>query len=157
MPTLYTRYGANDADNSYTFPSDWTPDAVVINLGTNDWGYLLYDSSGNPYDARPKLDIPTYTNTMVSFVKSIQGHYPNTQFFLLSSPMLEDSYPSGDNSHTTQVNALKNAVSQIGSNAHFVDWPTQGSAMGCDYHPNAATQAAQGQVLASAIKSVLGW
>jgi lysophospholipase L1-like esterase len=45
MPTLYTRYGANDADNSYTFPSDWTPDVVFINLGTNDWGYILYDSS----------------------------------------------------------------------------------------------------------------
>jgi lysophospholipase L1-like esterase len=157
MPILYTRYGANDADNSYTFPSDWTPDAVVINLGTNDWGYILYDSSGNPYDARPKLDITTYTNTMVSFVKSIQGHYPNAQFFLLSSPMLGDGYPSGDYSHTTQVNALMNAVSQIGSNAHFVDWLTEGSATGCDYHPNAATQAAEGQVLASAIKSALRW
>ena len=28
MPELYTRYGANDVDNSYTFPADWTPDAV---------------------------------------------------------------------------------------------------------------------------------
>jgi hypothetical protein len=94
---------------------------------------------------------------MVSFVKSIQGHYPNAQIFLLTSPMLGDGYPSGEYSHTTQVNALKNAVSQIGSNAHFVDWPTEGSATGCDSHPNAATQAAEGQILASAIKSALGW
>jgi lysophospholipase L1-like esterase len=146
---LWTRYGANDADNSYTFPSTWKPQAVVINIGTNDFAYL---------NARSPLDQPTYIAAVVNFVKTIQGHYPNADFFLMSSPMLSDSYPTtADAQHTTMSNSLKTAISQIGSKAHFVDWPTQGSAVGCDYHPIASTHAAEAQVLASAISSVLGW
>ncbi|EEA24969.1 hypothetical protein TMatcc_008071 [Talaromyces marneffei ATCC 18224] len=158
MPERYTRYGANDADNSYTFPSDWTPDAVVINLGTNDFGYLAYNASGQAYDAREPLNATTYTNAMVSFVQSIQKHYANAKFFLMTSPMLSDSFPTAEDAqHTTMSKALQAAISQIGANAHLVDWPTQGSEVGCDYHPNAATHAAQGVVLTSAISTVMGW
>ncbi|KAJ5657865.1 uncharacterized protein N7484_001514 [Penicillium longicatenatum] len=158
MPELYTRYGANDADNSYTFPSDWTPDAVVINLGTNDFSYLAYDSSGQSYNARSPINATTFTNEMVDFVHSIQEHYPNTKFFLLTSPMLSDSFPTtADAQHTTQKTALQSAISQLGSNAYLVDWPTQGSDVGCDYHPNASTHAAGAAILASAISSALGW
>jgi hypothetical protein len=38
-----------------------------------------------------------------------------------------------------------------------VDWPTQESDVGCDYHPNTATHAAEGAVLAIAICLALGW
>lgn len=149
VPELWTRYGANDADNSYTFPSSWMPQAVVINLGTNDFSYL---------GTRSPIDPKAYQAGIVNFVKTIQTHYPKAQFFLLSSPMLSDYYPTtADAQHTTEVNALKAAVGQIGPNAHFVDWPTQGSDVACDYHPNAATQAAEGKVLEAAISSVLGW
>ncbi|KAJ5675946.1 hypothetical protein N7462_008843 [Penicillium macrosclerotiorum] len=158
MPELYTRYGANDADNSYTFPLDWTPDAVVINLGTNDFNYLAYDASGQSYNARSPIDATTYTNGMVDFVHSIQEHYPQAKFFLLTSPMLSDSFPTtADAQHTTQKTALQSAVSQLGFNAYLVDWPTQGSDVGCDYHPDASTHAAEAAVLASAISSALGW
>ncbi|MCJ1311458.1 Tripartite DNA replication factor [Agyrium rufum] len=147
VPELWTRYGANDADNSYTFPTDRIPQAVVINLGTNDFGYL---------GVRDELNVTLYTNAMVQFVKTIQTHYPNAQFFLQSSPLLGDSYPTvADAQHTTESNALKAAVAQIGSTAHFVDWPSQGSNVGCDYHPSAATNAAEAPVLAAAISSVL--
>ena len=158
LPELYTRYGANDADNSYPFPASWNPQAVVVNLGTNDFSYLAYSASGMPYAARPTLNASTYTNALVSFVKSIQKHYPNANFFIVGSPLLSDSYPTtADAQKTTQTNALRAVVSQIGAKAHFVEWPTQGSSSGCDSHPNAATHAAEAPVLASAIKSVLGW
>lgn len=159
MPELYTRYGALDADNSYTFPTATAPAAVVINLGTNDFGYLGYDASGNSYAARDPIDAAAYTAAMVDFVQSIQAHYPDAHFFLLSSPMLSDTFPTAaDAQKTTQTNALQDAVAQLGnSTASFVDWPTQGSDVGCDYHPNAATHAAEGAVLASAISTALGW
>ncbi|KAL2816095.1 SGNH hydrolase-type esterase domain-containing protein [Aspergillus granulosus] len=159
MPELYTRYGANDADGSYPFTStDWTPNAVVITLGTNDFNYLAYDASGQPYNARLPMDPETYTAGMVNFVESIQAHFPNAHFFLLASTMLSDTWPTAaDAQHTTLTSALKAAVAQIGANAHFVDWPTQGADVGCDYHPNAATHATQGEVLASVIRAVLGW
>lgn len=158
VPQLYTRYGANDADNSYPFPASWSPGAVVINLGTNDFSYLGYDSSGQPYSARDPLDPAAYTAGMVKFVKAIQKHYPRAHFFLLNSPMLSDTWPTaGDAQKTTQTRAIKDAVARLGARAHFVDWPTQGSDVGCDYHPNAATHAAEGKVLAEAIAAVLRW
>ncbi|KAK6542416.1 hypothetical protein TWF694_006371 [Orbilia ellipsospora] len=158
IPELYTRYGANDADNSYTFPSSSTPNAVVINLGTNDFSYLGFDASGNSYTARSPINPTVYTSAIVKFAQSISSRYPSAHIFLVGSPMLSDYYPTtADAQKTTQTNALKNAVTQLGSKAHFVDWPTQGSDVGCDYHPNAATHAAEATVLAAAIKSALGW
>lgn len=158
MPELWTRYGANDADDSYTFPANATPQVVVINLGTNDFSYVLYAANGSLYNARDPIDATTFTNAMVDFVQTIETHYPDAEFFLMGSPMLSDTYPTAaDAQHTTEANALQAAVSQIGSNAHFVDWPTQGSDVGCDYHPDPATHAAEAVVLASAISSVMGW
>jgi len=158
MGELYTRYGANDADNSYTFPAEWSPAAVVINLGTNDFSYIDIDESGQPYNARDPLNVTIYKDAMLGFVQSIQTHYPDADYFLLTSPMLSDSYPTAEEAqHTTQTDVLKAAVTQLGGKAHLVEWPSQGSDVGCDYHPNAATHAAEGEVLAKAIGAVLGW
>lgn len=158
IPQLYTRYGANDADNSYPFPAAWSPDAVVINLGTNDFSYLAWDASGQSYKARDPINASAYADGMVQFVQSIQTHYPHAHFFLVTSPMLSDNYPTAaDAQKTTQTNALKDAVTRLGAKAHLVDWPTQGSDVGCDYHPNAATNAAAGEILRKAIAAALGW
>ncbi|CEN62320.1 Putative Glycoside hydrolase family 61 protein [Aspergillus calidoustus] len=164
MTGLYTRYGANDADGSYPFATartEWTPDAVVITLGTNDFGYLAYDASGTAYPARPVINATDFTAGMVAFVRRIQTeYYPDAEihFFLSASPMLSDTWPTAaDAQHTTLSNALKSAVEQIGTHARFVDWQPQGAEVGCDYHPNAATNAAQGVVLAEVLGAVLGW
>ncbi|KAM7208375.1 SGNH hydrolase-type esterase domain containing protein [Naviculisporaceae sp. PSN 640] len=158
IPQLYSRYGANDPDGTYTFPSTWSPQAVVINLGTNDFNYIAWDASGNAYTARETLNIPAFVQGMVNFVHSIQEHYPDAHFFLVGSPMLNDGWPTTADAQKTNHNkALRQAVSQLGAKAHFVDWPAQGSDVGCDYHPNAATHAAGAKLLVQAIKSALNW
>ncbi|KAL3461719.1 hypothetical protein BJX64DRAFT_289128 [Aspergillus heterothallicus] len=167
MPELYTRYGANDADNSYPFATNnntgtvawsWTPDAVVIALGTNDFSYLAYDSSGQAYSARDPIDAATFTAGMVAFVRAIRAHYAAAEVFLVGSPMLSDTWPTaGDAQHSTLSAALQDAVEGIGAGAHFVEWATQGAEVGCDYHPNAATNEAQAVVLEGVLRAVLGW
>ncbi|KAM0509590.1 hypothetical protein ACHAQF_005418 [Verticillium nonalfalfae] len=150
MPVMYTRYGANDADGSHTFPRTWTPDAVVIALGTNDFSYLGVRDPVNPAEL---------VKAMVAFVKKVHGEYPEAQFFLLSSPALGDSYPSvEDAQRSTQIKVLKESVARLcGIKAHFVEWPQQGAEVGCDYHPNAATNAIGAEKLTTAIKLALGW
>lgn len=159
MPELWTRYGANDADDSYTFPAADTPDIVVINLGTNDFDYMLTNSSGQLYEARPPLDPSTYTAALVNFTTTIQGHYPDAQFFITTSPLLSDGYPlATDTQHTTQADCIQAAVAEIGSNSHFVNFPTQDSSnnnIGCDYHPSASTHQSMAVILTAAIEEAV--
>lgn len=158
IPELYTRYGANDATGSYPFPKSWSPKAVVIALGTNDWSYLAYTATGESYAARPVLSNAAFTAGLVTFVKQIEKRYPQARFFLVNSPMLSDGWPTAaDAQKTNQTKAIQDAVQTIGRKARFVDWPSQGAEVGCDYHPNAGTHAAEGKVLAEAIRGVLGW
>ena len=150
IPELWTRYGESDADDNYTFPANATPDAVVVNIGTNDFNYL---------GTRDPLNPSTFVAAYVKFIQTIWGHYPNAHFFLMTSPLLSDTYPTvADAQHTVESNALKCVIAQLGdAKIYLVDWPTQGADVGCDYHPNAATHAAEAPVLAAAIKSALGW
>ncbi|KAI8934687.1 hypothetical protein NX059_008378 [Plenodomus lindquistii] len=150
MPDRWTRYGAQDAKGSYTFPADRTPDVVVIALGTNDFGY----QDG----VREPLDPETYSNAYIEFVRTIQLHYPKAAFFLVTSPMLSDGYPSGEAQKTTQRVALERARDALnGTSVTVVDWPSQGSEVGCDYHPNAATHREGAAILAEAVREVVGW
>jgi lysophospholipase L1-like esterase len=150
MPERYTKYGANDATDSYTFPASSAPDAVVINLGTNDFGTNGF---------RPALTGAEYTAAMVKFVNYIKSSYKNDPaFFLVTSPMLNDGYPAGEMQKSTQRNALKDAVEKLnGTRAYVVDWPDQGSDLGCDYHPSPNTNKIGAGVLEDAIRSALGW
>jgi lysophospholipase L1-like esterase len=158
VPELWTRYGANDADNTYDFK---TPvDIVVVNLGTNDFGFMSYDANGVAFQARPLLDMTDYTKALVKFGKAIQGKYPSAELFITSSPLIGDGYPPEDPMQKTkQQGAIKAAVAQIGAKAHFVDFPSQDSSnnnIGCDYHPSALTQQRDAVILTSAIRAVTG-
>ena len=160
MPQIWTRWGAADEDGTYTFPAADTPDIVVVNLGTNDFSYVAYNStSGANYDARPRLNATEYTEGLVSFGKTIQGHYPDAEVFITSSPLLSDGYPTAEDAqHTTQSNAIKDAVAQLGDKAHFVNFPTQDSSnnnIGCDYHPSSATHESMAVILTAAIEDVI--
>lgn len=63
----------------YAF-SDWTPDLVSINLGTNDFYQSIPDSIG-------------FVDATVAFVKAIRSHYPTAVVVILDGPMLSDYFP----------------------------------------------------------------
>lgn len=146
MPELWTRYGANDATSSYDFAT--AVDAVVINLGTNDFSY----QDG----VRPQLDVNKYTAAMTAFAKSVHAKYPTAAMFLTSSPNLGND--SAEQQKAKQVAALQKVVSQLGFKATFVNFATQDASnnnIGCDYHPSARTHQEMAGVLTNAIKQVL--
>ncbi|KAI0153098.1 lipolytic enzyme [Xylariaceae sp. FL1272] len=147
MPELWTRYGPNDADNSYDFS---TPvDIVVINLGTNDFSF----QDG----VRGQLDVVNFTTALVSFANTVHGKYPSATMFILSSPLLDNS--TAEMQKAKQQSAIQSAISQLTFTAHFVDIPTQDSSnnnIGCDYHPSALTHQEMAVTLTSAIEDVLG-
>jgi hypothetical protein len=147
MPILWQRTLPTDA-SSHWDASTWAPDAVVINLGTND-----YSAPG------PDPTVP-FTSAYASFVATLRAAYPKAYIFGAVGPMLGG----------TPLNEVKGAIESVvamrasaGDNAMgLIVFPTQncgtdGSGCGCDYHPNQATHASMAKVVEAALHTALGW
>ncbi len=127
--------------SAWSFAS-WEPDAVVIDLGTND--FLYNGDPGAPFEA-----------AYVAFLQRVRQSYPHAWVFCANSPIL-----SGAN-HTGLEGYIQQALTTLAdAKMSYVPFPTQSqdaSAEGCDGHPNVATQAALGAQLTTVIKAALGW
>lgn len=143
MPQRYPRtLPAKDSTATWDF-SKYIPEAVVINLGTNDF------SKGDPGMA--------FQSTYTTFVGSLRGYYPKARFYLAVGPMLSGTnYASAKN----YLNAVIAARSGAGdTNLALLEFGTQDSAdgLGCDYHPSLATHQKMSLKLVAALKADLGW
>jgi lysophospholipase L1-like esterase len=140
MPTLWLQTSALDTTPTYTFPPSAAPQAVIVNLGTNDF------ANGN----RANLTQAEYQTAMLNFVKQIQSKYPNAKTFLVSSPMLSGAQ------HATQLAGLQGVGSSL-KNVFVVDLPVQSAPFGCDSHPSPATHRQMASILIPVMKAQLGW
>src|SRR5258708_928982 len=75
MPILWQRTIPTDKTSRWD-PSRWVPDAVVINLGTNDYGASGVDPSTE------------YQATYLQFVSQLRSAYPGAMLFCAVGPML---------------------------------------------------------------------
>jgi lysophospholipase L1-like esterase len=133
MPARYPFAIPNDG-TPWDF-SRYQPDVVVINLGTNDFG------SGDP--GTP------YETAYVAFVRAVRAKYANAQFVLI------DMY--GGN-RLTRINDVVGTLKSGGeSKVETLSVSSAQNNLGCNGHPNVAGQAAMGAVVASGLKSLLGW
>jgi len=134
MPQRYDYAVPNDA-TGWDF-AQYQPHVVVINLGTNDF------SGGNP--GQP------YVDAYVAFVKHIRAKYANARFILI------DMYGGERLTAINQVvSTLKSAGEQKVESLSFSSVPSNNTA--CNQHPNTAAQQAMGNLLATRLKSSLGW
>jgi lysophospholipase L1-like esterase len=113
----------------------YQPQAVIINLGTNDFG------SGDP--GTP------YETAYVSFVQTIRQKYPNTYFILI------DMY--GGNRLTRLNNVLASLKTNGESRVEVLSLASVQNNLGCNQHPNVAGQQAMGTTLATRLHVLLGW
>ncbi|MES1158221.1 MAG: SGNH/GDSL hydrolase family protein [Haliangium ochraceum] len=128
----------------------WTPDAVVIGLGTNDFGAGDMTDTTQPYP-HPELTAAAFSAEYVKFVATLRGYYPNAHIFVVSSPVLANpSLEAG-------LKMTEDHFAAAGDNKvhHFLF--TRVSGLGCGTHPNADQHAALAQALAPAIKDALAW
>jgi len=139
LPTIYDRLLASDAA---PWDFSWQPDAVVINLGTNDF------STGN--DPPEGVFVPAY----VGFLEHLRAVYPDA-FILAIAPTLFGA--------EVQLVAgyLQSAVEQRHADGDaavaFADVNVEWIGSGCDGHPTVATHAAMGAKLAETLQAQMGW
>ena len=113
----------------------YQPQAVIINLGTNDFG------SGDP--GTP------YETAYVSFVQTIRQKYDDAYFILI------DMY--GGNRLTRLDNILASLNASGESRVAVLSLSSVQNNLGCNQHPNVAGQQGMGTTLAARLRTVLGW
>ncbi|TQV65070.1 MAG: GDSL family lipase [Halothiobacillaceae bacterium] len=127
-----------------------TPDAVLINLGTNDF------AKGNP----PQR---TWTDAFKQLVARVRAFYPNAMIYISSSPVLTDLWPEGQiawSTHATYMRELASALGQAGdARVRYIEFPSQlrMNGIGADYHPSIKTQELMAQTWVKALQKDLGW
>lgn len=148
MPELYNRSLADVPGSAWNF-SAWTPDVVVINLGTNDF---YKDDPGQPF-----------ADAYLALVKTVRGHYPGAYIFCVLGSMLSDDYPPGVTALTKARGYITAVVESVKSSGDvkvaFLEFPIQDAAngLGCDYHPSLKTHQLMADKLKAAIQGALGW
>ncbi|HEX3849925.1 MAG TPA: SGNH/GDSL hydrolase family protein [Polyangiaceae bacterium] len=143
MPELYSRTLPERATSQWDF-SKYVPDAVIINLGTNDF------AQGDPGVA--------FQTTYTQFVRQLRGYYPGARFFLAVGPMLEDADYALASSYLRGVVAARAAAGD--KNLTVLEFGIQDRAadgLGCDYHPSLKTHQKMADKMTAALRADLAW
>ena len=149
MPVLWKRTLPEQGDSRWDF-SSYQPDAVVINLGTNDFAPEIKDWS--PFD-----------RAYLAFVRDVRAHYPKATLFCALGPALSDNWPEGRTALTLARRGIEGAVETLRRGGdpriHFVEFPVQtgDNGYGCDWHPNLKTHEIMAAVLETQLRAKMGW
>jgi lysophospholipase L1-like esterase len=149
LPNLYGRAVLVDSKSQWDF-SQWVPQAVVIDLGTNDF------VPGVP-------DPDAFVKGYEAMVRDVRAHYPDAQILVTLGPLLSDSYPAGWNARTHAREDLQRVVDELKASGDdkvtFLEFPelVEGEPMGCDYHADLATHAKLAEQLVGTLRELMGW
>jgi hypothetical protein len=141
LPTYYDRSLPNRADSVWD-SSRFKPDAVVINLGTND-----FSTSSDP-------DQPTFVKAYQDLLGRIRKAYPEARILCTNGSML-----SGTDLDTAR-RYIKAAVDELADPkiTAFEIEPQDGSdGYGCDWHPSLARHEKMAKTVTAAVKAAVGW
>jgi len=141
MPAYFDRAVPLDASTVWYF--SWEPDAVIVNLGTND-----YSTDHDPDD-------DTFIDGYVGLLRNIRRRYPTTYILCTLGPLL-----SGTDLSTARDNiaAAVAAVHDAGDDrVATYELAPNNPDPGCDWHPSVATHAAMADELAVPLAAALSW
>ena len=143
MPNVYDRINIEDEDKKWDF-SNYIPDVVCINLGTNDVSTGIYDMEllGKGY---------------VRLYKMVRGYYPKAKIVFLSSPMLAGKRLSDSK---RAMNSVKGEAARLSDNeVYFFDLSTMDGSLGygADYHPSKKQHELMASELSRFLREIMGW
>jgi lysophospholipase L1-like esterase len=141
MPELYDRVIATEA--APLWDASAQVDAVVVNLGTND-----FSTDGDP---TPQQFIDAY----VALLERMRAHYPSAVVLCTVAPIL-----GGEDLAVAQaaIQAAVQARNDAGdADVAFIDLIVPAEGWGCDWHPSVATNQAMADLLVLELQAALGW
>jgi hypothetical protein len=143
LPQIYGRTLMNDTAVAWNFAIK--PQAVVINLGTND----ISNNKGDP-------GMP-FRDAYRGFVETVRAKYPDAFIICLIGPLLSGTDLTTIQNHIKAVVQARNTAGDT-KIEYFGDVLAQTSdKAACQYHPNPAENKIMGAQLAAELKARLGW
>jgi hypothetical protein len=146
---LYGRTLPTDPAARWDF-SRWTPDVVVIDVGTGDF------TSGDPgRDA--------FVGGYRKLIAQVRQNYPSVLIVIGVGPMLSDLWPAGARALTQGRSYVADLTAQLvqagDTRIKLMEFPNQDHAatFGCKSHPSAATQRQMADQLIAFLRQQLGW
>ena len=119
------------------------PDAVVINLGTNDF-------SSQPF---PAADV--FVNAYRELLTAVRARYPDSEIVAAAGPLMMGQAPA----LIRQAVELQQAAGD--TRVHFVlledTLSRSAEDFGCDWHPNISGHQKMADQLRPALQEILGW
>lgn len=148
MPLVYDRILADFPESKWNF-ENYTPDVVVLNIGTNDFAHSNPDST-------------FFANTYLAFVRNIRKNYPKAQIFCVEGCMLNDDSPDNRKAETTLKKHIEAIVAKLYSEGDQLIYSFFFSRMkedelGCDWHPNIKKHQSMATDLTAFIKTKTDW
>eukprot|EP01089_Gocevia_fonbrunei_P003999 TRINITY_DN1395_c0_g1_i2.p1 TRINITY_DN1395_c0_g1~~TRINITY_DN1395_c0_g1_i2.p1 ORF type:complete len:154 (-),score=27.24 TRINITY_DN1395_c0_g1_i2:46-507(-) len=138
FPSYYPRTLANDPSTLWSFKS-WIPQAVVINLGTND------------YSTQPIPPQAIYSNAYNSFIANLQDKYGSgVQIFAVCGPLIGNPC----------CEYVQDIVNQHkGAGVYYVNMQNilNSDDYGCAGHPGIKGHEKMAAIAIPFIKKVMGW
>jgi hypothetical protein len=149
IPSIYDLTLPSDTTSTWDF-AHWTPDAVVINLATNDFGQQ------NPLQQE-------WTDAYKAFIARLRKHDPQAHIYCAIGSMMSDDWPAGHKALTTVRSYLTQLVADENragdTRVHLLEFAVQASAngYGSDWHPSVKTHQIMADKLTEALEKDLGW
>lgn len=144
MPLYYDKIGFSYSKDVASTKWDFNrqPDAIVVNLGTNDESYCKADKDKQA----------EFTAEYVNFLKDIRSNNPDAKILCVLGVM-----GSGLYKYVEEAVATYNAETGD-SSVYAMQLPNQSEADGiaADWHPTEATHEKTAEIVAERIKEILG-
>jgi lysophospholipase L1-like esterase len=143
LPMVYARALTNDATPSWDFRTQ--PQAVIINLGTND----ISNNKGDP--GQPFLQ------AYVGLTQMVRARNPSALVICIIGPLLSGTDLTTIRNYISMAVAMRRAAGDM--NIEFFDMiSTQTSdKAACAYHPNPAENQIMAGLLVTELRARLGW
>jgi lysophospholipase L1-like esterase len=143
IPEIYDRTLPTDASSRWDYSNDIS-DAVVINLGTNDWRDAAPDEKG-------------WTSAYEAFLRHIRANYPKAVIYCATSPMMYGDQIPQQLKYLQEIVAFENTSGDPSIKLLVFAPQDIANGLGADWHPNIKTHQIMATALINALERDLGW
>ena len=142
--TMAALYGRTLPDPASTWDfTTWIPDALVINLGSNDF------QQGDPG--------PGFVTAYTDFIHRARKNYPGALIVCAVGPKLSGTQLAGARRYVMAIVSAMNAAGDTRVSFLELPQPQAGDGAGCGGHASVATHKRMGDTLVAELKAKLGW